>query len=268
MKIIISHDVDHISAHEHFSDLFLLKYFIRNVLELLNRGIPFTEFKNRTLNVLQDKLNNIESLFNYDKEHSVKPTFFIGVNKGLNLSYNPGQAKKWIELLLDKKIPVYIHGINYDTYEGISEEKELFKKISGEYPAGIRMHYLRTNDKTHLRLACAGYRFDSTVFSLVNPYRIENLWEFPVSIMDSYLIYGESSHQTKSLEQIKDETIECIEKAKDLGIQYLTIITHDLYFTDSFRKFREWYIWLIDYFNARNFEFCNFDDAILELEAQ
>jgi hypothetical protein len=268
MKIIISHDVDHISAHEHFSDLFLFKYFIRNVLELLNRGISFSEFQKRTLNVLQDKLNNIETLLNYDKEHSVRPTFFIGVNKALNLSYNHEQAKKWIELLLDEEIPVYIHGINYDTYNGILEEKELFKKISGAYPIGIRIHYLRTNDKTLLRLAGAGYRFDSTVFSLGNPYKIENLWEFPVSMMDSYLIYGESSRRTKSLEQIKNETIQCIEKAKDLGIQYLTIITHDFYFTDSFRKFREWYIWLIDYFNVHNFEFCNFDDAILELEAQ
>lgn len=268
MKIIISHDVDHITAHEHFFDLFLFKYFVRNILELLNKEITYIEFKNRTLNVLHDKFNNIETLFNYDKEHSVKPTFFIGITKGLNLSYNPEQAKKWIELLLDEKIPVYIHGINYNTNEGILKEKGLFKKISGACPRGIRMHYLRTDDKTLLRLAGAGYRFDSTVFSLVNPYKIENLWEFPVSMMDSYLIYGESRHQTKSLEQIKNATIQCIEKAKHLGIQYFTIITHDFYFTDSFRKFREWYIWLIDYFNVHNYEFCNFDDAMLELETQ
>ena len=130
------------------------------------------------------------------------------------------------------------------------------------------MHYLRTNDKTNLNLAKAGYRFDSTVFSLVDPYKIENLWEFPISMMDSYLIYGESKHQTKSMEQIKNETIQCIEKAKYLGIQYFTIITHDFYFSDSFRKFYDWFIWLIDYLILHNFEFINFDDAIKELDCK
>ena len=130
------------------------------------------------------------------------------------------------------------------------------------------MHYLRTNDKTNINLAHAGYRFDSTVFSLGDPFKIENLWEFPVSLMDSYLIYGGSSHQTRSMEQIKKETIQCFEKANSLGIQYFTIITHDFYFSDSFRKFQDWYIWVIDYLNRHNFEFINFDDAIKELDCQ
>ena len=70
------------------------------------------------------------------------------------------------------------------------------------------------------------------------------------------------------MEQIRNETIKHIEKAKNLGIQYLTVITHDFYFSDSFRKFTDWYIWLIDYLHINKFEFISFNDAIKELDCQ
>jgi hypothetical protein len=268
MKIIISHDIDHINSFEHFNDLFLPKYFIRNTLDLFKKSISLSEYQKRISNVLRNKFNNIDALLTFDKKYSVKPTFFVAVNKALNLSYNSNQAKKWTELILRQGIPVGIHGIDYDTMEGIMEEKERFKELSGHYSFGIRMHYLRMNENTLANLEQSGYRFDSTVYSFKNPYRIGNLWEFPVHLMDSYAVYGDSNHQTKSLEQIKKGTIQYFEKAEELKIQYFTIITHDFYFSDSFKTWKDWYVWLIEYLLEHTYEFISFEDAVRELDCQ
>jgi len=267
MQIIISHDVDHINSSEHLSDLFLPKYFIRSTLELFTKSISLSEFQKRIRNVLRNKFNNIEALVAFDKDHSVNPTFFIAVNKALNLSYNLNQSKIWVDFMLKKGIPVGIHGIAYDTLNGIMEEKERFKELSGFSPSGIRMHYLRTNENTSANLDKAGYLYDSTVYSLKNPYKTGNLWEFPVHLMDSDAIYGDSNHQIKSLEQIKKETIQCIEKAEELKIQYFTIVTHDFYFSDSHKTWKDWYIWLINYFREHNYQLINFENAVRELES-
>ncbi|MFA5820095.1 MAG: hypothetical protein WC854_12560 [Bacteroidales bacterium] len=267
MNIIISHDVDHINSFEHLSDLFLPKYFIRNTLELFAKSISLSEFQKRIWHVLRNKFNNIEALVAFDKEHSVKSTFFIAVNQALNLSYNSNQAKRWTDYILNKGIPVGIHGIAYDTIDGIMEEKERFKELSGNYSFGIRMHYLRMNENTLAYLEQAGYRYDSTVYSLKNPYKIGNLWEFPVNLMDTCAIYGDSNHQIKSLEQIKKETIQSIEKAEELKIQYFTIVTHDFYFSDSHKTWKDWYIWLIDYLQVRTYKFISFENAVRELES-
>jgi len=266
MQIIISHDVDHINSSEHLSDLFLPKYFIRSSLELFANSISLSEFQKRIRNVLRNKINNIEALVAFDKDHSVNPTFFIAVNKALNLSYNSNQTKIWIDFILIKGIPVGIHGIAYDTINGIMEEKERFKELSAISPSGIRMHYLRTNENTLTNLEQAGYRYDSTVYSLKNPYKTGNLWEFPVHLMDTSAIFGDSNHQIKSFEQIKKETIQCIEKAEALKIQYFTIVTHDFYFSDSHKTWKDWYIWLINYFREHNYQFINFENAVRELE--
>lgn len=265
MKVIISHDVDHIKSSEHLKDLFLVKYLIRNSIELFYSVIPFSEFKSRILDIFRNKFNNIESLIDFDNKHSVQPTYFIAVNNGLSLSYNEKEAYKWTHLVLKNEIQVGIHGIDFDNLQAIKNEKEKFNKVTQHNPAGIRMHYLRLNEQTLRYLDQNGYQFDSSTFAMINPYRIGNLWEFPVHLMDSYLVYGNSTHQLKSIEQIKDETINTIEKAKDLGIRYFTIITHDFYFSDSFRIWKEWYIWLIKYMKSQKIEFINFDAAVREL---
>ena len=65
--------------------------------------------------------------------------------------------------------------------------------------------------------------------------------------------------------QIKKETIQLLEKAEKSDIRYFNIITHDFYFSDSFEKWKNWYIWLINYLNTKGFEFLDYRKAIKNL---
>jgi len=267
MKIIISHDVDHISSIEHLKDMFLPKYFVRNTFEFISGSITLSEYAKRIAIVFRNKFNNIEELVNFDKSFSFDSTFFLAVNNALSLSYSKAEAEKWAVFILENGIKTGIHGINYDTHDGIIREKKVFGDLTGQNYFGIRMHYLRLNEQTLSNLDKAGYMFDSTVFSLTNPYKIGQMWEFPVCLMDSSIIYGNSNFQSKTLDEIKKESILSLEKAKQLGIRYYTIVTHDFYFSDAFKKWKDWYIWLIEYLKVNDYEFVSFNKAINELES-
>jgi len=265
MKIIISHDVDHITAFEHFKDLFLLKLFIRSTIELSTRNISFKEYINRFSRILKNRLHNIEELIQFDSTHGVKPTLFFAVNNGLSLSYNNRNAKTWMNYASNQGIPVGVHGIEYNTKFGIEQEVDKFLKLAGYKPFGIRMHYLRFDHQTLSYLEKSGYQFDSSIFKFSPAYKSNGIVEFPIHIMDSSLIYGDSFYQEKSLDQIKSETITCISKAESMNLNYLNVVTHDFYFSESFKTWKDWYVWFVEYLNEKNYEFINFDSAMKEI---
>lgn len=118
-----------------------------------------------------------------------------------------------IKKISQKKFNVGLHGIAFDNFKDIKNEYNIFKKISKLDDFGIRMHYLRNNDNTLKYLSNTGYIFDSTLFKFQNPFKIGNLWKFPLHIMDSYLFHKNSRWQNQNLEQVKDETKRIIEEA-------------------------------------------------------
>jgi hypothetical protein len=262
MKVIISHDVDHINASDHFTDLFLPKFFIRNVLELFNKDISWSEFNKRIQCIFKNKFNNVSELIKFDRNNHVKPTFFVAVSKGLGISYDHKKAGRLLHRLMESNVPISVHGIAFSKYNEIYNEFEQFKEITGLDFCGIRMHYLRTDYNTLSYLNNAGYIFDSSVYSLKNPYKEGDLWEFPIHLMDTFLFYGNSKYKTKPAEILIKETIELINNAGDSGIEYFNVITHDFYFSDSFLKWKNWYIWLIGYLKNNGYEFINFDNAV------
>jgi hypothetical protein len=267
MQVIVSHDIDHIKAFEHLTDLFLLKHLSRSLAELFNRHISSEEFKKRIFDILKNKFENVSELAEFDLENNVKPTFFIAVNNGLSLSYNGNNAKILANSLIIKGIPVGVHGIDYDSFEDIKNESDKFKILTGLESFGIRMHYLRISDRTLEFLDQSGYSFDSSVFCIKNPYKVGNLWEFPIQLMDSYIFYGKSKYQVKSLEEIRSETVQHITKAVETDLKYFTIVVHDFYYSDSFVKWKNWYEWLITYLKSGGHEFVNFNDAITQLSS-
>ena len=51
MKVIVSHDIDHLTVSEHlFKDAIVPKYYIRSYIELLSGKISLAELFNRSLN--------------------------------------------------------------------------------------------------------------------------------------------------------------------------------------------------------------------------
>ena len=266
MKIIISHDVDHITVWEHKKDLIIPKFLARNMIELTIGMITGKESCLRFASLFKNKWHNIEELIDFDRIESTPSTFFIAVNNAYGLRYSLKNAEFWIKKILQNRFDVGLHGIAFDNYEDIKNEYNTFKEISKLNDFGIRMHYLRNSKGTLKYLSKIRYIFDSTLFQLRNPFKVEQLWEFPLHIMDGYLFHKNSRWQNQTLEQVKDEAKRKIDEAYKKDIKYFTILFHSRSFNNSFSSWKNWYIWVIEYLKNNGFEFLNYREAIEELE--
>lgn len=231
MNVIVSHDIDHLTASEHyFRDLIVPKHLVRTKLEFLDGKISFAEVCNRYMELLRNKFHNLAELKAFNDAMGIPNTFFIGVRNGSGLSYPLHKAVLAATKLMENNCKVYLHGIHYETTALILQEKELFEKHLRTDAKGIRMHYIRKDEDTLSRFAEAGFLFDSTMHEFRDPYKVGGLWEFPFQIMDGWVIEAGKRRQSKTLEEAKDETKRIIEKAQQMNLQYLGIDFHDRYF--------------------------------------
>ncbi len=112
----------------------------------------------------------------------------------------------------------------------------------------------------------AGYLFDSTWFNkntleLRKPYKVGNMWEFPLHIMDGYIC-----KEGKLKEGIR-AAIQAVEKADRMGMPYCTILFHDYLFDDKFSpQMKRWYIETVKYCEKKGYEFISYRQAIEEME--
>lgn len=267
MKIIISHDVDHIDAIDHiFKDLILEKMFIRSILQLLAGRISWRTCIYRMTMIFRGRMNRIVEVMDYDKQNGIPSTFFFGMANGLGMSYSREKAASYIEMVQAKGFDVGVHGVDYMALDKICTEHDAFKVKSGLDAFGVRNHYVRFDNETFSKMNKAGYLFDTTHFNktkteLINPYKVGDMWEFPLHIMDGYVC--EQGRLTEGLER----TYRIIDEAEEKGITYLTILFHDYQFDDVFApQLKEWYIKTIDYCKSKGYEFISYRDAIEELE--
>jgi len=267
MKVIISHDVDHLTVLEHLRDLIIPKFWIRSFIELSLGYISLKEFFVRFNEFLKNRWNHIEKLIEFDKEYNIPSTFFFGMNRGMGLSYSLELAEEYIQLVLNNGFDVGVHGIEFKNFEEMKREFETFKNLSQLESFGIRMHYLRMDNKTLEKLEKIGYVFDSSLYSIKNPFRIGegNMWEFPLHIMDGYIILRGKKWQSLKLKEVIDITKRKIEDYCESGIEYLTILFHDRYFSESFRTWKEWYIQIVEYLKSNGFKFISYRQALEEL---
>lgn len=265
MKIIVSHDVDHLFNSDHLKDLVYPKLWVRETLEFIRGGIPFKEWLFRMCSPFKKNRNHIEKLLDFDEEYGVKSTFFFGMEKGLGMSYDREKALPLIKLVADRGFHAGVHGINYTDANLMKREFDLFRDLTGKKPKGIRMHYVRYDDETFKKLSDCGYIFDSTEFdkekgtSIKSPYKSGAMWEFPLSVMDGYLPHGFEAARTR--------TLEILAQAKEQKIEYFTVLFHDFFFCKAWGETEKWYRWMIEYFAGKpEYEFISFTDAVLELE--
>ena len=164
-KVIISHDVDHLYAKDHwFRDLIYPKLWIRSTKEFICREISLKEWWLRCSSCFKRNRNCISELVGFDKSHGVESVFFFGVKQGLGMSYLPREAKPMVEYVKNEGFAVGLHGICFDDYMGIKDEYDTFREYFGFEPCGIRMHYVRYDDNTFENEDKAGYVFDSSEF--------------------------------------------------------------------------------------------------------
>lgn len=269
MQAIISHDIDHMTLSEHyFRDLIVPKFFVRSKIEFLRGKISFGELVRRVGDIFKNKWQNIDELIQYNASQNIPSSFFIGVQNGVGLNYPQAAAAHWIARMLEQHCEVSLHGIEFENFDKIKSEYDLFAGLSHQSTFGIRMHYVRTNEQTFNNMAKAGYAYDSTEMGFKAPYRIGSMWEFPFQVMDSYIIEKPKQWQSKKLEQAKDETKALIDKAFDMQLPYLGIDFHDRYFSPSFKTWMDWYTWLTQYLVQNKIACINFKTAVEQLNAQ
>lgn len=267
MKAIISHDIDHITVWEHlFKDLIIPKHMARMHIEWFTGKISGREYLLRWGDFFKNKWQNIDELITFNNIHKVPSSFFIAVNNGVGLNYSLTASKLWIEQIQYRKSEVGLHGIAFDASDAIQKEHQLFYSFSGLTKFGIRMHYVRNTSETYQLLDKAGYLYDSTVHAFQNPYKIDNMWEFPFQIMDGWVIENSKQWQSINLSKAKENTLKLIDKAHQHNLKYLGIDFHDRYFSYSFKTWLDWYMWLVEYLKSNKIEFVNFETAVKELE--
>lgn len=267
MKAVISHDIDHLTVSEHIlSDLIVPKFIFRSKIELFTGKITFHEYLLRWTDILKNKWQNIDELITYNNVKQIPSSFFIGVEKGTGLNYANEIAIVWANQLLNRKSDVFIHGIQFADYTSIFSEKEKFNKVFGFEPLGIRMHYVKKNEQTLVNFSKAGYLFDSTIHAYKNPFRVNTMWEFPIQIMDGWIIENDRRWQTRNIDESKEATKRIIQKCYDEHLDYIGIDFHDRYFSNSFKTWLDWYCWLTEYLAQNGIQCVSFKKAIVSLD--
>lgn len=266
MKIILSHDVDHLYWNQHyFRDLSAQKHLYRHSKALLQRQIDFTTWKHRIS--IFGRMHRLPELMNFYQEKGLKAHFFFGMGQALGLSYKPKEAEPWIKKVLQEGHFAGVHGIAYAKQNEIKKEYQSFQTISGLNNFGIRTHYLRMNGYTLERFNEQEYSFDTSIQGIFHPFKIGNLWEIPMSLMDASLVpNAQSNTDLKQWKQATKKRLDCALKNK---IPYFVINLHDPYFDEKqFPTAYQWYHWLIDEILSKQWEVIDFQQAVDELNTQ
>lgn len=262
MKIIISHDIDHLYWYDHLFDTWWYGLVRRTAREIIKRDYSLTVASKRLFP--GKRLNHIQELTDFLEKNNIPATFFLGMKNGHNLSYNYTRTKPVIDYLRSRGFQTGVHGISYNDSSLMALEKRRFKDVSGTEPEGIRMHYLRMDNSTHLILNDMGYRYDSSEKKIDFPVKTGYLWSIPISIMDVEAVRGSRPEHLKTA--INDSRLS-LQKAQEKGIPYFVVNFHDLYFTSAYPNHKAWFIWIIDYLKKHQFEFISFRDAVKALDS-
>jgi len=265
MKVIISHDVDHLYPSDHCKDLIFPKFWVRSLLELFKGNIRIATFSKRLLSVFSKRMNRIPELCEFDKKNGVQATYFFGMANALGMSYKKEKALPWIKYVKEHGYEAGVHGCDYQNMDKMHDEYNNFYKLTGISKFGIRNHYVRYDDDTFNKMNKAGYLFDTSEFNknypeYKDPYKVGEMWEFPLALMDGYVIKPDFN-------QTKDEVVNFIGKTIADGGKYLTILFHDSYFDEKcYPNEYRFYTWLITYIKSLGLEFISYKEAISELE--
>lgn len=265
MKVIVSHDVDHISFREHwFRDVFIPKWLVKNLLYAATGRVPFSLTARRWAAVLDPTMHNVPALMETDRRFGIPSTFFVGMSHGLGMSYPLAAAAQLVRQIRDNGFPVGVHGIAYEKGNAIQAEHDRFRALCADgRPFGIRNHYLRFTPATPELQNRAGYLFDSSDYGVKAPYIVNGLTEFPVCLMDSCLL----TLGRNAPDEVRKRTLAELEKGERQGLPFFTVIFHDFYFSSLFPDHMDWYLWLGQHLRD-HYEMTDFEGASRELTSR
>ena len=138
MKIIVSHDVDHLFRDDHYRDLIYPKLWVRSTLEVIKREYGANEWLHRMGNPFKHVRHRIEEVMAFDKAHNIQSSFFFGMDNGLGMNYSKEKACEVIRHVDKAGFDVGVHGISYTEYGKMQKEYDDFARIIGRKDFGIR----------------------------------------------------------------------------------------------------------------------------------
>lgn len=267
MKVIISHDVDHLYPSDHvFRDLIFPKLWLRSLWHVFTKRITFKTCCYRFISIFGRRLHQLPEIMSFDKAHRIPSVFFFGMANGLGMSYRQTKTDQWIQKVLQNGFDAGVHGIDFQDIKNMKWEHDCFQKISKLPAFGIRMHYVRYDNTTFQNLSDCGYLFDSTEFNkkeieVKAPYKVNNMWEFPLHVMDGYVMFD-------NLSEAQHQTITALQNAENKGVSYFTFLFHDYMFNPkTYPNDKQFYEWFVNYCQQNNYEFISYREAIIELES-
>ncbi len=272
MKVIISHDVDHIRAREHVRDLIVPKFAVRFGIEWFLGYTRWREVRRAVQSLWNGPWQHIEELMDFDEAHGVPSTFFVAVANGRKLCYSLADARKWIARIRNRGFDVGVHGIEYESADKARDELTTFREIAGQDLVGVRFHnigfspssvQLSGSDVMNLKLA--GYSFSSTTFSDTGPWSSDTFWEFPIHLMDGHIFQVGRPWKNQTPEQTKESTMTRLRDAAARGVSHFSLLFHDGHFSDYYRDYREWYVWLVEFLKTAGYQLCSYRRALEEL---
>jgi len=272
VKVIISHDVDHLSVREHARDLIVPKFIVRFGIEWFLGYTRWREVELAFRSLWTGSWQHIDELMDFDQAHGVPSTFFLATANGRKLRYSIADAGRWIAKVRERGFDVGVHGIEYQSAEGARRELALFRRFADQDAIGVRMHNIGFSQSS-IRLTRTdvemlfdvGYSYSTTTFDEKGPWARGALWEFPIHLMDGHLFEVGRPWKTRTLEQARRNTIERLSKAADRGISHFSLLFHDIHFCDCYADYKAWYIWLVEYLKTAGYPLCSYRDALGEL---
>ena len=259
MKIILSHDVDHLFLTEHWKDRFIPCLVVRSLRSLLKGDLSLNGFLRR----FSRRLHRIPELIEFNSSYNAPTNFFFGMDNGLSLSYSHKRAAPLIKSLQKDGHFIGTHGMAYDNKVSMSEEKRRLHSILGRKVIGIRNHYLRQSSNTQRFMAELDYHFDSTDRGLFDPVEKDGILSIPISVMDVDVVKPGVSN-----EAALKATLDKLDEATEKNLKYFVINFHDIYFDSvSYPNFYNWYTGLVKECQARDFEFTDFNSVLQEQQS-
>jgi len=259
LKIIVSHDVDHLFWSDHFfKDLFIPKLWYRSLRLAFTGALSFSDAFSRMNFWKENRMNRISELMAFEESRNISATYFFVMRPGLGVAYPFKSSIKFIEDVLAKGHNVGVHGMEYRNEAAMMEEFNRFQSIAHQDKVGVRMHYLRNDETTFKKLAGVGYSFDSTQYGIQEPYKISGMVEFPISVMDVYCV----QLRHRSVDAAKEHTLDQLSRAEKNEQPYFVINFHDIYYQPAYKLYKEWFEWLIDLCIQRGYEFTSFNKEV------
>lgn len=257
MKIIVSHDVDHLFLTEHWKDRFLLGLLWKSTNDVLKNRISVQQFLKR----FSSRLHRLPELIAFNTNYGAPSHFFFGMANGLSLSYSFSKARPIIQSLLKEGHFIGVHGMAFDDLNAMRLELERMKEILGQDVIGIRNHYLRQSKNTKHYMSELGYQFDSTDRGFYDPHIKDGLWSIPISVMDVDVI-----KPGVNADKAIASTLNQLETAMANDLRYFVINFHDIYFDASaYPVHYQWYTSLVNEIKKRNLRFTSFQEVLKEL---